>query len=103
MSYSYPCKKSLSVLPEFSYHTNNRLSTFDISLNEIKELIKLLNVNKAHGPDEISVHMIKLCGDSICNPLLIIFRNCKHRNLSEPVEGSKCDSSAQEKRQEIGQ
>ena len=51
------------------------MSIFDISSDEIKDLIKLLKINKAHGHDDISVKMIKLCGDEICLPLLIIFRN----------------------------
>ena len=44
-----------SVLPQLQYHTNERISTFDISLKEIKELLNLLK-RKAHGPDEISVN-----------------------------------------------
>ena len=31
--------------------------------------------NKAHGPDEISVNMIKLSGNSLCEALKLIFRN----------------------------
>ena len=57
------------------YHTNKRLSSFAISLTEIKDLIKILKTNKAHGHDGISVKMIKLCGDEVCAPLLIIFNN----------------------------
>ena len=34
-----------------------------------------MNVNKAHGPDEISAHMIKLCANELCEPLRIIFQN----------------------------
>ena len=64
-----------SVLPPMRYHTNKRLSKFTISLTEIKDLIKILKTNKAHGHDGISVKMIKLCGDEICAPLLIIFNN----------------------------
>ena len=64
-----------SILPNLRYFTNDRLSYFDISVNEIKDLIKLLNINKAHDHDDISVKMIKLCGEEICSPLLIIFRN----------------------------
>ena len=64
-----------SVLPQMRYHTNKRLSNFAISITEMKDLIKILKTNKAHGHDGISVEMIKLCGDEICAPLLIIFNN----------------------------
>ena len=40
------------------------------------KIIKSLNVNKAHGHDDVSIGMIKLCGQSIVKPLLIIFKNC---------------------------
>ena len=32
-----------------------------------------LNVNKAHGWDEVSIHMIKICDDSLVKPLMNIF------------------------------
>ena len=32
-------------------------------------------MGKAHGPDDISVSMIQLCGDDLCIPLRIIFQN----------------------------
>ena len=31
-------------------------------------------MSKAHGPDDISAHKIKLCADEICEPLRIIFQ-----------------------------
>ena len=39
------------------------------------DIIKNLNVNKAHGPDIISGEMIELCEDSIALPLSINFNN----------------------------
>ena len=56
------------VLPDLSYFTNDRLFHFDISAAEIKDLVKLIRVGKVHGHDDISVKMIKLCGDEICLP-----------------------------------
>ena len=64
-----------SMLPPMIYLTTERLSYFEISDDDVKDIIKVLQLNKAHGPDEISVNMIKLCGDSICSPLRIIFKN----------------------------
>ena len=31
------------------------------------------NPNKAHNHDNLSIHMLKLCGDAICIPLEMIF------------------------------
>ena len=39
------------------------------------DIIKSLNVNKAHGPENISGRMIELCGDKITLPLSAIFVN----------------------------
>ena len=64
-----------SILPPLVYHTTNRLSSFEISLEDIKSIIKVLKANKAHGPDMISVQIIKLCGDDLSTPLKIIFQN----------------------------
>ena len=33
-----------------------------------------LNPNKAHGHDNISIRMLKICGNTICKPLELIFK-----------------------------
>ena len=38
-------------------------------------IIRKSNVNKAHGHDDISIRMIKMCDESLVRPLSIIFRN----------------------------
>ena len=38
------------------------------------KIIQNLDSNKAHGHDNISIRMFKICGDSIYEPLEIIFR-----------------------------
>ena len=35
-----------------------------------------LDPNKAHGHDEISVKILKLCAPSICKPFTLLFENC---------------------------
>ena len=50
-----------STLPPLIFNTNNRLSHIDITIEEILDIIKVLQIKKANGPDEISVSMIKLC------------------------------------------
>lgn len=38
------------------------LSNFDITDVEMNDILLDINVNKAHGPDNISAKMIQLCG-----------------------------------------
>ena len=37
--------------------------------------------NKAHGCDQISIHMLKICGKSIRKPLECLFRECLNTGL----------------------
>ena len=39
-------------------------------------MIQNLDLNKAHGHDQISIRTLKLCSTSICKPLEIIFNRC---------------------------
>ena len=56
--------------------TDDKLSSFNISSEVIFQLIKNLDPSKAHGYDDISVKMLKLCAPSICKPLTLLFENC---------------------------
>ena len=64
-----------SVLPEIRFHTNSRISTFEINMDDINAFITRLNVKKAQDPGLISANMVKLCGQNLCVPLKIIFEN----------------------------
>ena len=64
-----------SELTELHFRTNSRINTFEVNLNEIMDIIAGLNTKKAHGPDSISVNMVKLCGHHLSIPLKIIFDN----------------------------
>ena len=60
-----------------SYINSNiekRLSTVALSVEIIGQIIQNLDSNKAHCHDNIGIRMLKICGDSICKPLEIIFR-----------------------------
>ena len=37
---------------------------------------KNLDLNKSHGHDIISVNVLKICNDSICKPIKLIFQFC---------------------------
>ena len=47
------CRVSLSFIPD--------LSSLNIIEDDILKIVRALNSNKAHGHDEISVRMIKIC------------------------------------------
>ena len=59
------------------YITETKLSSFDIEDEDIYKIIKTLDINKAHGHDEVSIRMLKLCDKSIVKSLSIISKNCK--------------------------
>ena len=61
------------------YIKETKLSSFDTEDEDIYKIIKILDINKAHGHDEVSLRMLKLCNKSIVQPLSIIFKNCKLR------------------------
>ena len=66
-----------SVLPEvLDYISTARLSSNNFNNADILQIIKYVNVNKAHHHDNISVKMIMLCGQSIVKPLSVILKNC---------------------------
>ena len=62
--------------------TDKRLPSFDFSENDIMEGVQKLDPNKAHGQDNISICMIKICGKSICIPLRKIFDECLRTGTS---------------------
>ena len=68
-----------SKLPE-TYITETKLSSFNIGDEDTYKIIKTLDIYEAHGHDEVSIRMLKLCDKSIVKPLSIIFNNCKLKN-----------------------
>ena len=58
--------------------TDPQFKIENITLNEskVKLILKLLNPNKSHGWDNISIRMIKMCGPDLAKPLVIIYKNC---------------------------
>ena len=65
-----------SKLPENQvYLTNSRINSVPFSDDLVINIIRNSNVNKAHGHDNISIRMIKMCDGSLLRPLSIIFRN----------------------------
>ena len=66
-----------SKLPDkITYNSAARLTSIKFDNNDILKIIRSLNINKAHGHDDISVRMIKMCDESLVHPLSLIFRGC---------------------------
>ena len=59
--------------------TDNSLYSVKFSTENILQIINKLDSNKAHGHDEISIRMLKICGSSVCRPLQIIYKPCVDR------------------------
>ena len=53
-------------LPNYiNYTTEKRLSIVTLSVEDICKTIQNLDSNKAHGHENISICMLKICGDSL--------------------------------------
>ena len=70
-----------SILPPETFLTNFRLDTVHFDEAKILTLIDELELCKAHGWDEISVKMIKICGNSLVKPLIKIFEFSLDSNI----------------------
>ena len=68
--------KNGSVLPKNKiFLTQSRICTLDFNEEELMKIIRNLKVHKAHGHDDISIRMIKICDKSILKPLILLFEN----------------------------
>ena len=69
-----------SVLPtNLPQLPNKCLDSIHFSSSDIAKVIIHLDPNKAHVHDMLSIRMIKLCGNSICKPLSIVFNDCLNK------------------------
>ena len=55
--------------------TQSRLVSLDFRERKLLQIIRALNINKAHGHDVISIRMNKICDKSLLKPLTVLFRN----------------------------
>ena len=68
-----------TLLNNSSVLRNNLAKLANRSLDTVNFSTKIINnldPNKAQGHDMLSIRMKKLCGNSICKPLSIIFNDC---------------------------
>ena len=65
-----------STLPSFLPRSAPRLQNLLINREKVLRIIRALDSEKAHGCDDISISMIKMCDTSIVEPLCLIFEKC---------------------------
>ena len=65
-----------STLPPLNISTNLRLNEVKFSKENVTNHIRNLKPDKAHGHDGIPARILKICDDSISEPLFIIFKKC---------------------------
>ena len=70
-----------SEIPQQTPVTATLINDFVISEEKILKIIRVLNPNKVHGWDDISVKMIELSDVALVPPLKIIFTNCLRRGI----------------------
>ena len=71
-----PMNNDSSYLPSsFEFYSRFRLSFLNIIEYNILKIVRALNINKAHGHDEISVRMIKICDEELVKTLSLIYKN----------------------------
>ena len=67
--------RNCSKLPaNLRYVTDKRLRTINFITDNIEKVIESLNSNKGHGHENISIRMLKICGNTICKLLELIFK-----------------------------
>ena len=55
---------------------NANISSIKFKNKDIINVIKTLDPCKAHGYDDISIRMLKICDSTIARPLTILSKNC---------------------------
>ena len=81
-----PLANSVKQPEDQVYLKNSRISSVPSSDNLVINIIRNLNVNKAHSHDDISIRMIKICDEYLVKPLSIIFQN----SLNSCIYPSTC-------------
>ena len=57
------------------------MNNISFSESDILKVIRNLDPNKAHGHDEISIRMLKICDKTIYKPLYLIFSSCMESDI----------------------
>ena len=81
--FSFQCSPVVnsSVFPDKLYLPASSLESITISGSYILKTIRSLDINKAHGHDDISVRMMKICDDAIVERLKMLFVNSVNQTV----------------------
>ena len=77
---------SESTLPASYTRYDQKLDFIDIDHHKILSSTRNLNPNKAHGYDDISIRMLKICDDSIVSPFRHIDQMLRISNVPNFME-----------------
>ena len=69
-----PLNNNSSLPVNHLFLTHSRLMSLDFDEDELLLIIRALNINRAHGHDDISIRMIKICDKLLIKPLMLIFK-----------------------------
>ena len=76
-SHCTPLNNNIKLPGSQTYITESKLSSLQFEDKDIKIIKSLnININKAHGHDDISIRILKICDLPIIKSLSIVFRNC---------------------------
>ena len=65
------------VLPStIFFKAHSRLNSIFFEKEDLLKTVRNLNVNKAHGHEDISIRMLKICDSEVVEPLSLIYKNC---------------------------
>ena len=67
------------------------MNSFKVTESDILSIIKSLDSTKAHGYDNLSIRMIKMCSESITLSLKIIFQESLKREKISRNLGKKAN------------
>ena len=80
-----PLKNDSKLPSNQIYSTQSRLVWLNFNEDEILKIIRALNPYKAHGYDDISIRMIKICEKSLLEPLIILFKSSTKSSLCPDI------------------
>ena len=76
-----PLDNSSKIPANQTYIKNTKLSSIKFENKDIINIIRSLSVGKAHGHDNTSIIMLKICDSAIVEPLSILFKNCMNQSM----------------------
>lgn len=68
--------KNNEISPTIFLRTNKYLSNVTLTKRGIEKILLILNPNKAHGHDSMSIRILQICAKCICKPYEIIYKPC---------------------------